>query len=413
MSNSIDRKNAVRAQIRKFITATESDRLNMLTFGFEIETQSTGDGDECYSATWERIYNELDHEDFNDDEARNSDEYDRLMEVLASGSISDLLGNISRWDFSETALKFGSAGRWGSAERMLKKSLIAYAEKLKDRFENSTGYTHHHSDYVYCIRTVQKFSTWFRDPKKIKELKRTESDDCHLPWYDGSQEESYEYCQDGDYQLPLETVLANHPEMRPVGSEIHIDTEKLETVEDQSVSGVEIRTIGGLRFDDTVKQAEIVFKAIDDTEHYIDKGCSCHIHVQLNDDLAVNHYFGDGKLHAAIMEYYLWSIDRMPVSVQERIIEGHRHIEPGIDGNGKFQWVHFHPQGTIEHRLFGNVSNAEDLKQCLILTSEAMAYGYQVRFSDYDRSLTDSVLTECFENLNCDCDFAEGCLCSA
>lgn len=418
MSNSIDRKNAVRDQIRKFITATETDRLNMLTFGFEVETQFSGDdSDECPSETWERIYNNLDRDDYEDCDSRYEDESEKLTELMKDGDISDLLGEISHYGgFTkeiQNTFKIKNQNYWNSPiQRILKKSLITYAEKLKARYERMSE--NELSDFEYCIKTIKTFSHWFKDGDQFKNFRSDDYSNDELPWFEGVRENADEYCAEGDYQLSLETVLHNHPDMRPdtATSQLEIETELLETVEDQSVSGVEIRTKGGLKFDETVKQGKIVFNEIGDTsDHYIDRDCSCHIHVQLNDDLAVNHYYGDGKLHAAIMEYLVFNLDRLPKSVFDRINHGHRHIEPTISGNGKFQWIHFHPQKTIEFRLFGNIDNADDLKQCLILTSEALAYGYQLRFADYDRSLTDTVLTECFNNLSCDCETS--CLCFA
>ncbi len=417
MSNAIDRKNAVRDQIRKFITATEDDRLNIVTFGFEIETQSHGSDDECSSETWQRIYNELDIDDYEDTEARHTDESERLDRTLKDDDIDELLDGIGNWEFDRKVLDTFQAHNnknyWGSpGQKFLKNALKVYAKKLKARFEAITGEDDYHPDYVYCIKTVKTFSNWFRDPKKIKAIKNDDHNDYDLPWFDAYQEDASEYCCDGDYQLDLETVLDNHPDMRlGSGDDLSVETSDIETVEDQSVTGVEIRTIGGHKFDKIVALAKYAFEKIDETDHYIDRECSCHIHIKLSDDIDVKHYFGDGKLHAAIMEYLVWNIDRLPKSVQDRIIQGQRHIEPTINNNGKFQWVHFHPQNTIEFRLFGNIDNANDLEQCLIITTEALAYGYQLRFSDYDRSLTDTVLTECFENLNCDCE--ESCLCYA
>lgn len=139
---------------------------------------------------------------------------------------------------------------------------------------------------------------------------------------------------------------------------------------DQSVNGPEIRTRGGLSVQSFMK----ALKSVVSEELDVDEGCSFHIHLSIP---GVRHSYGR-NLQAAIMDYFLSNISRLPECVRTRLeSEAVRFFEFHLSQE-KFRFVHWHPQGTIEFRLFGNVDNYKDGMKCLLEAVRALQHAYKV-----------------------------------
>lgn len=148
---------------------------------------------------------------------------------------------------------------------------------------------------------------------------------------------------------------------------------KIKNVEfgnDQSVAGPEIRTIGGLSVGAFMK----ALNAVTCEELEVDEGCSFHIHLSIP---GVKHSYGQ-NLQAAIMDYFLSNINRLPECVRMRLAsDAVRFFEFNLSQE-KFRFVHWHAQGTIEFRLFGNVDNYKDGMKCLLEAVRALQHAYKV-----------------------------------
>lgn len=138
--------------------------------------------------------------------------------------------------------------------------------------------------------------------------------------------------------------------------------------EDGSVRGFEFRTIGGLTWRKFMNSARAVFKI----DHNIDVGCSFHIHIAVK---GVKHTW-TRRMQQSLTEYLLANADRVPSDVRDRWETANHHYSPK-GTHEKYSFVHKHKQGTWEFRCFGNVHNAIDAKQCLILAVEALQHAYQ------------------------------------
>jgi len=140
---------------------------------------------------------------------------------------------------------------------------------------------------------------------------------------------------------------------------------------DNSVDGVEIRTIDGL----TYRQFYAAAKAAFSLDHDIDTACSFHIHLSIPN---VKHSFGD-RFQLALVEYLIENVDRLPANVQERFKKAPKnvYINGLLSSQKKYSFVHAHDQGTWEFRCFGNVHNTSEAMTCLNIAIEAMNYAYQ------------------------------------
>lgn len=146
---------------------------------------------------------------------------------------------------------------------------------------------------------------------------------------------------------------------------------KLNVGTDNSVDGVEIRTIDGL----TYRQFYAAAKAAFSLDHDIDTACSFHIHLSIPN---VKHSFGD-RFQLALVEYLIENIDRLPANVQKRFKNAPKndYINGLLSSQKKYSFVHAHCQGTWEFRCFGNVQNTIEAMTCLNIAIEAMNYAYQ------------------------------------
>lgn len=158
--------------------------------------------------------------------------------------------------------------------------------------------------------------------------------------------------------------LNHHDKTNDVRPSLNVGT-------DNSVDGVEIRTIDGL----TYRQFYAAAKAAFSLDHDIDTACSFHIHLSIPN---VKHSFGD-RFQLALIEYLIENVDRLPANVQERFrnAPGNHYINGLLSSQKKYSFVHAHDQGTWEFRCFGNVHNTSEAMTCLNIAIEAMNYAYQ------------------------------------
>jgi hypothetical protein len=196
-------------------------------------------------------------------------------------------------------------------------------------------------------------------------------------WFNCSYEDVMERIYDSAREYVEENCACN---------DSHNVTSQYEVIDDQSVTGGEVRTEGGYQYDDFLEAAGEIISDISDGGGYVDSDCSAHIHVKLGD---IHHLYGK-RLHRFIMEYLVLNRERLPQAVQNRLYRGgNRWIEPHVaNGNDKYQWVHFHCQGTIEFRLFGNIDDVRDIKTCTDLALAALAYAYERRINEGEFELT-------------------------
>lgn len=146
----------------------------------------------------------------------------------------------------------------------------------------------------------------------------------------------------------------------------------LDVGEDGSVSGVEIRTLGPLTYDQFLTQLAAAFSV----DHRIDRRCSFHLHLSLAD---VNHSYS-GTMQRAAVEWLAKNADQMPLSVRERFADADwvKRYYRLFSEDDKYTAVSFRGcRETWEFRLFGNVANAADGEQCLKLAVQALQHAYK------------------------------------
>ena len=373
--NNNNRKDEVRDTIRNFIEADYNKRIDMCTYGVEIETQCDMD----YCKAWDEIMNTLDIEEYVDMDEYHKDLRELVVYTIDNDWLRRILSyHLSKWDFKS---------EYKEDYIEIRQNLINRIYKIEDRL-NAWGYFD--STERYNIIKVKMFNKYVAKYLNYGEISDIYEIDAALNYsIEESEKEGLDY---SEYEYDLDDILENHGHKLNINFNIRVDN--TETVSDQSVSGIEIRTVGA-NTDSKLKDiSREIFNKIDSSEHYIDDECSAHIHIKLGD---IFHKFGT-NLHTAIMEYLVLNTERLPLSVQQRIIDSNRWIQPKLM-DGKYTWVHFHPQGTIEFRLFGNIDNTKDLIKCRDVALEALAYAYQIRFGDYERLSTDWELMELIDEL--------------
>lgn len=384
------RKKEVRDQIERFITSNSEERRELVTLGIEVETQCDNSNEDEMDGCefWDIVYTNLDMYDYMDEDSYYSKLRENVEYEIDNNSLSSLLDGISGYlDWSPKPnypiLEKSHYDQWVPAGsntlRNLMLSAILKEIKAIDKRAKELGIDIEANDWK--IKLLNKYSEYFGEFEEAYEL----YDYDKSPFVESLEECERDSIDESDFYLDRREIIAAHPDLfEAPDSELNISNSELVVEEDQSVSGREIRTDKGETYDDLMTLSSEIFEAIEASNHYIDSDCSCHLHIQLGD---IKHYFGDGNLQGAMMEYFAFNLDRLPASVKKRLEGGgNRWINPYLS-HDKFRWVHFHPQGTIEFRLFGNIDNQEDLKVCIELALESLAYGYQVRFGDYERAL--------------------------
>lgn len=392
----MNRKLQVKNQIESFITGNHVDRLDMCTFGIEIETQCDDNDDDF----WTIVYDNLDFYQYMDEDSYYQAIHETTIEDLDGASIMELLECLRSSDFINLL----------SQKYRFKKDKL-YWRRRNERDIYRAIFLQHARDFVARYESLYDVCTGhLGEEQKAKIIKHLVDRsplisfnkydqellnegriyDSRFPWYEDYEESVRDNMDDEDYRLSEDYIRSEHPDLFP-NSSISCDNSLVEIVEDQSITGVEFRTIGGLSIEELEDTIDDIETVINDSDHYIDTDCSAHIHIKLGD---IKHYYGDGNLHAAIMEYIAFNFDRLPESVRKRLRNGgNRWIYPYLS-QCKYRWVNFHDQGTIEFRLFGNTANKEDLLQCIRIAVEALAYGYQVRFGDYERALDNKMIED-------------------
>jgi hypothetical protein len=194
------------------------------------------------------------------------------------------------------------------------------------------------------------------------------------------------------YEDVMDRIRESAEEYINENCECHDICTEYELVDDQSVSGGEVRTRGGVSFDELIVASDHILDDIESGGGEIDDECSAHIHVKLGD---IHHRFGEGNLHRHIMEYLVLHREELPERVLSRLAGGgNRWIVPSVTHNDKYQWVHFHRQGTIEFRLFGNIDDSDDIETCARLAVAALAYAYEQLIERGEFQLTKEYITE-------------------
>ncbi len=141
----------------------------------------------------------------------------------------------------------------------------------------------------------------------------------------------------------------------------------IEVVSDESVSGFELRTIGGVSPQVFNEAAVAAFKL----NHEIDTRCSFHIHLKAKD---VSHKYNRAQ-RQRIIQYLFRNAGRLPSGVVDRWqdLDANYFFLPD-DGQGKYNFINFHGLGTIEFRCFGNVTTSDEAMTCLNLAIESLVF---------------------------------------
>jgi hypothetical protein len=322
----MDRKQEIKNQIADFLRATGNTRRNMLTYGIEVEYQRSGADDIDWDADYDDIYD---------------------MEAVCEAECVQ-------------------------AEE------LAYSYPLE--------YVTHYMVNKDILKFLPKKHRYYRDIKPILKiihntLDNTDPtlDDLRQYWEDLNT--LFRYNNFDEFRCELYDEARGHVEVdwEPY---IRDDAPRLSDIDtdytccdDQSVSGGEIKTDDAWTYDDILNATDTILTDIRAANGcYIDKDCSFHVHVQLGD---IYHVYGTGKIVRYIMQYIALNFDQLPSSVRDRLYNGgNRWIYPRCDNN-KYRWVHVHDQGTVEFRLFGNISEYGDGVACIDFVSKALAYAYK------------------------------------
>jgi hypothetical protein len=350
----LDRKQQIENQVLDFIKATPAERRKMLSFGVEIEYQDKGDGEIDWGA---------DYGDLFDIEAIREAECEYAEDVINHDWLDhvtiDMLSPWVRRLFNTTYRK----NRW--------KKQYNYQCDLQNHHRNTL------ETWIDCEYFDDLADVWdkvqhlfiYTDIAELRErLIEIIQENCEIDQHD--------YLREDAPQIGSSDV-----------------TSRFECIDDQSVSGGEVRTCGGLTYDDVIDASSEILEDIEQGEGAIDEDCSYHVHIKLGD---IHHKFG-ANLHRHLMNYVKWNWKELPDSVKRRLRRGNRWIRPLYGRHEKYSMVHFHEQGTIEFRLFGNVSDVEDAKQCLDFATNALAYAYRVR--ELRRNRLNTTFSEDVDNL--------------
>lgn len=359
-----DRKTQVQNQISSFIKADRMSRRSMLTYGVEFEYQLR-DTDNCCDCDFdvthdtEQMYNDAYDEAVENLESfHENHSHTEIIDLIVSVvDPSDFIEEIRNLHFPKRLFKIRKPKlpncatyrflAYPSNSPVIKSRMRAIIAKDYDRYVRKSR----NSDVDYYLDDYQKI---FRRGSYVKSGIIT------------TLQEEVEYNQDpSDYRYDSHDC----PDSQVYTAYEHDD--------DPSVSGGEIRTVGGLDYSEiNIAATEILRDIKSSSGAYIDTGCSAHLHVKLGD---IKHYYGDGHLHSLVMEFFSFNVHRLPEPVRARLSGGGpRWARPNFRAE-KYNWVQFHPQGTIEFRLFGNVSKASDFVQCIDLALDALAYAYRMK----------------------------------
>lgn len=186
---------------------------------------------------------------------------------------------------------------------------------------------------------------------------------------------------------------ATFPELEKV---IGLKEQLFEIVEDCTVTGGEIRTIGPR----TMKQFSDSVKAAYKNQIEVDDRCSFHIHMSIAEMGEMQSMFTTkGKASSInearelfllhLREGLLSQINRVPATVLKRWSNAgwrESYFPLGISSTGR-SFVSFSRHGTIEFRCFGNVENEKDAMSCLLIAARAMRFALRCLLLDEKHSL--------------------------
>lgn len=156
----------------------------------------------------------------------------------------------------------------------------------------------------------------------------------------------------------------------------------VEVGEEGTVDGFEFRTVGGLSINKAVSTAKELFEL----DHEVDEGCSFHIHVK--DNIETEHPY-DARAQARMMNYLLQHVAEWPETVQKRMISeyGDRWARWHLQAGKGAAVSHRDYVRTWEFRFFGNVQNALEAEQCLLLARRAMMARFSERWDITEEGL--------------------------
>ena len=60
----------------------------------------------------------------------------------------------------------------------------------------------------------------------------------------------------------------------------------------------------------------------------------------------------------------------------------------------KYNLIHFHSQGTIEFRLFGNIDSIEDASKCFDFVRKSLVYAYTKKLNGEKPTLDQEYIKE-------------------
>lgn len=181
-----------------------------------------------------------------------------------------------------------------------------------------------------------------------------------------------------DYKIPAK--IAN-PEFPYVSTESQNFLQNLfptlspllEAVGDGSVSGVELKPIRPLTYEETQTVTSSMFQM----PMLVDTHCSFHIHVSIKNNIAAQY---DEKLQMFMCEYIVANLDKVPATCLERwrnTGQLNRYFA-FKQGSEKYTFVSFCRRfKTWEFRCFGNIQDQQDAMMCIKLA--ALAYKYALR----------------------------------
>lgn len=148
--------------------------------------------------------------------------------------------------------------------------------------------------------------------------------------------------------------------------------QNVEIHEDGSVSGPEIVTMGPV----SVKKFSSIVEALFKHDIEISTNCSFHIHMSLP---SVKHKYSQA-IQMLLIEGIFRQFNQVPESVKERWAQTswlRDYFRLNL-WDEKYQFVaHRGGWNTWEFRCWGNISNANDARRCLLISVRALQFAYR------------------------------------
>lgn len=334
--------------IRKFATFPLYQAMAMVKCGFELETQSVNGKT---SAALE------DASESNND---NQIDYD-TMHSVAYDRAYNILNNNKKHAALDTYTKFSY--RWRDAV-----DVVWLEHCVTSTLENSSSL----QDFLtlHDRLSLENLLIELINSKASKRLYSNLLEQLEQEEFGDLDSDNYIFESENDNILNWGNSLEY----------FRLDDIDVELEADGSVAGPEIKTLnGGVSPRQFVSIANQVFKH----DLVIDEGCSFHTHISIE---GVKHSYGK-QLQIDLYTYLIEHYSEVPESVKQRWQnEEKRNKYFGLNiQDEKFTFVNCHSQGTWEFRCFGNVKNAKDARQCLMLAIKAMRYAYQCKLGLIER----------------------------